>query len=47
MVMQPDTGSKIAALSDREYGLVNNLLGRKVTETKERMRLEIPDTNIS
>ena len=47
MVMQADTGSKIAALRDKDCGLVSNLLGRKGADMRERRKLEMPDTNIN
>ena len=47
MVMPAQTGNRIAALLDNNCGLVSNLLGRKEAETRERRKLEMPDTNIS
>ena len=47
MVMPADTGSRSAALRDKDCGYVSNLLGRKEVEMRERRKLEMSDTNIS
>ena len=46
MVMVAETGSRTAASRDSDSGAVTSLLGRNMVETKERRRLEKPDTNI-
>jgi len=47
MVIIADTGRRRAAGRVSERGSVTSLLGRKLVETKERRRLENPDTNMS
>lgn len=47
MVMAPEIGSRTHAFSGRDCGLVSSLLGRKVEEINERIRLQKPDTNMS
>ena len=44
--MTAETGRRTAAGRENEKGSVTNLLGRNNVETKERRRLEKPDTNI-
>ena len=47
MVMTADTGRRRAAGRESEKGSMNSLLGRKLVETKERRRLDKPDTSMS
>ena len=47
MVMTADTGRRRTAGRESEKGSVSSLLGRKLVETKERRRLDKPDTSMS